>query len=73
MTRKIILKILKEECNTNGDPARMTGIFRSAISWYMKKLNESGLVKEDQMRKSTIYSINPVYRNAIEKTYLKFF
>lgn len=39
----------------------------------MKKLNESGLVKEDQMRKSTIYSINPVYRNAIEKTYLKFF
>lgn len=73
MARKIILKILTEECNTNGDPARTTGIFRSAISWYMKKLNESGLVKEDKMGKSTIYSINPVYRNAIEKTYLKFF
>lgn len=73
MNRKIILKILKEECNTNGDLARTTGISKGAITWYMKQLNESGLIKEDKMGKSTIYSINPVYRDAIEKTYLKFF
>jgi predicted transcriptional regulator len=73
MTRKIILKILKEECNTNGDLARTTGISKGAITWYVKQLNELGLIKEDKVGKSTIYSINPVYRDAIEKTYLKLF
>lgn len=67
MTRKIIYKIFKEECNTNGDLARTTGISKGAITWYMKQLNESGLVKEDRIGKSTIYSINPVYRDEIEK------
>ncbi|PAV12414.1 ArsR family transcriptional regulator, partial [Methanosarcina spelaei] len=72
MTRKIVLKILKEECNTNGDLARITGVSKSAITRYMKQLNESGLINENKMGKSTIYSINPVYRDAIEKMYLKF-
>ncbi|PAV12809.1 hypothetical protein ASJ81_19600 [Methanosarcina spelaei] len=67
MTRKIVLKILKEECNTNGDLARITGVSKSAITRYMKQLNESGLIKENKLGKSTIYSINPVYRDAIEK------
>ncbi|WP_230670002.1 winged helix-turn-helix transcriptional regulator [Methanosarcina barkeri] len=67
MTRKIIYKILKEECNTNGNLARTTGISKGAITWYMKQLNESGLVKEDKMGKNTIYSINPIYRDEIEK------
>jgi predicted transcriptional regulator len=73
MIRKIILKILKEECNTNGDLARETGMSKSAITRYMKQLNESGLINENKLGKSTIYSINPVYRDAIEKMYLKFF
>ncbi|WP_230627924.1 ArsR family transcriptional regulator [Methanosarcina barkeri] len=72
MTRKIVLKILKEECNTNGDLARITGVSKSAITRYMKQLNESGLINENKLGKSTIYSINPVYRDAIEKMYLKF-
>lgn len=67
MNRKIILKILKEECNTNGDLARITGVSKSAITRYMKQLNESGLINENKLGKSTIYSINPVYRDAIEK------
>ncbi|MDW5549700.1 winged helix-turn-helix transcriptional regulator [Methanosarcina sp.] len=67
MTRKIVLKILKEECSTNGDLARTTGVSKSAITRYMKQLNESGLINENKMGKSTIYSINPVYRDAIEK------
>ncbi|MCO5382967.1 MAG: winged helix-turn-helix transcriptional regulator [Methanosarcina barkeri] len=67
MTRKIISKILKEECNTNGDLARTTGISKGAITWYMKQLKESDLIEENQMGKSTIYSINPVYRDTIEK------
>ncbi len=73
MNRKIILKILKEECNTNGDLARTTGVSKSAITRYMKQLNDSGLIKENKLGKSTIYSINPVYRDEIEKMYLKFF
>jgi len=67
MTRKIILKILKEECNTNGDLAREVGVSKSAITRYMKQLNESGLINENKLGKSTIYSINPVYRDEIEK------
>ncbi|KKG18508.1 ArsR family transcriptional regulator [Methanosarcina sp. 2.H.T.1A.6] len=73
ITRKIISKILKEECNTNGDLALTTGISKSTISWYMKQLKESDLIEENKMGKSIIYNINPVYRDSIEKTYMKFF
>jgi predicted transcriptional regulator len=73
MNRKIISKILEEECNTNGDLALTTGISRCTISWYMKQLKELDLIEENKMGRSKIYSINPVYRDTIEKTYVKFF
>ncbi|KKH95472.1 ArsR family transcriptional regulator [Methanosarcina sp. 1.H.T.1A.1] len=73
MNRKIISKILKEECNTNGDLALTTGISRCTISWYMKQLKALDLIEENKMGRSKIYSINPVYRDTIEKTYVKFF
>ncbi|WP_255336928.1 winged helix-turn-helix transcriptional regulator [Methanosarcina sp. KYL-1] len=73
MTRKILLNILKEECNTNMDLARTIGISRSTISWHMKQLKELDIIEENKEGKSMIYSINPVYRDTIEKTYVKFF
>jgi predicted transcriptional regulator len=73
MTRKIISKILEEECNTNRDLARTTGISKGAITWYMKQLKDLDLTEENKMGRSTIYSINPVYRNTIEAAYMKSF
>ena len=73
MTRKIISNILYKECNTNGDLSQEIGISRAAINWHMTKLKDSGLIEEDKIGRSTIYSINPVHRDSIEKTYLKFF
>lgn len=67
MTRNIIYKILKKECNTNGDLARTTGISKSAITWYIKQLKELDIIKENKVGKSIIYNINPIYRDTIEK------
>ncbi|MDY9927310.1 winged helix-turn-helix transcriptional regulator [Methanosarcina sp.] len=67
MTRKIISKILEEECNTNRDLARTTGISKGTVTWYMKQLKDLDLIEENKMGRSTIYSINPVYRDALEK------
>jgi len=73
MTRKIISNILDEECNTNRDLALTTGISKGTITWYIKQLKELDLIEENKVGRSTMYSINPVYRDAIEKTYIKFF
>ena len=73
MTRNIIYKILKEECNTNGDLARTTGISKSAITWYIKQLKELDLIEENKVGKSIIYNINPIYRDTIEKEAYKIF
>ncbi|MHC1754957.1 MAG: winged helix-turn-helix transcriptional regulator [Methanosarcina sp.] len=73
MSRKIILNILYKECNTNGDLAQEIGISRAAMNWHMTKLKDSGLIEEDKVSRSTTYSINPVHRDSIEKTYMKFF
>jgi len=70
--RKIVSKILKKECNTNRDLAREMGFSRGTISWYMKQLKESDLIEENRVGRSAIYSINPVYRDAIERFQLKF-
>lgn len=67
MTRKIIFEILREECNTNGDLARTTGMSKSAITWYIKQLKELDLIEENKIGRSTIYNINPIYRDTIEK------
>jgi len=72
MKRNIIWNILYKECNTNGDLAQKIGVSRAAINWHMTKLKDSGLIEEDKVGRSTIYSINPVYRDLIEKTYMKF-
>jgi predicted transcriptional regulator len=73
MTRKIIFKILDEECNTNRDLALTTGISKGTITWYIKQLKELDLIEENKIGRSIMYSINPVYRNTIETTYVKFF
>jgi predicted transcriptional regulator len=73
MTRRIISKILDEECNTNGDLALTTGISKGTVTWYIKQLKELDLVEENQVGRSTLYNINPVYRDTIETMCLKFF
>jgi predicted transcriptional regulator len=67
MNRKIIFEILREECNTNGDLARKTGMSKSAITWYIKQLKELDLIEENKVGKSAIYNIKPIYRDIIEK------
>lgn len=67
MTRKIIFEILREEYNTNGELARTTGMSKSAITRYVKQLKELDLIEENKVGRSTIYNINPNYRNTIEK------
>lgn len=67
MTRKIIFEILREEYNTNGELARTTGISKGAITWYIKQLKELDLIEENKVGRSTIYNINPTYRDTIEK------
>jgi predicted transcriptional regulator len=73
MTRRIISKILDEECNTNGDLALTTGVSKGTVTWYIKQLKELDLIEENQIGRSTLYNINPVYRDTIETMYLKFF
>ncbi|AKB36898.1 Transcriptional regulator, ArsR family [Methanosarcina siciliae C2J] len=73
MSRNIILNILYRECNTNGDLARKIGISRAAMNWHVTKLKDSGLIEEYKAGRSMIYSINPVYRDLIERSYMKFF
>ncbi len=72
MTRIIISNILYKKCNTNGDLARKIGVSKGTISWYANQLKESGLIEENKVGRSTTYSINPVYRDSIKKTYVKF-
>jgi len=67
MNRKIVFEILTEECNTNGDLARKTGMSKSAITWYIKQLKELDIIEENRVGRSTIYNINPNYRDTIEK------
>lgn len=67
MTRKIIFEILREEYNTNGELARTTGISKGAITWYIKQLKELDIIEENKVGRSTIYNINPTYRDTIEK------
>ncbi|WP_229391472.1 winged helix-turn-helix transcriptional regulator [Methanosarcina sp. DH2] len=67
MILKIISKILKEECNTNGDLARTIGISKGAITWYIKQLKELDLIEENKIGRKTTYSINSVYRDVIKK------
>lgn len=71
--QRIILEILKGKCSTNAALSREIGISRGTVSWYMKQLKELDLIEENKMGRSKIYSINPVYRDTIEKTYMKFF
>ncbi len=67
ITREIISKILDEESNTNRDLALATGISKGTITWHIKQLKESDLIKENKVGRSTIYSINPIYRDTIKK------
>lgn len=73
MTRRIVSKILDEECNTNGDLARTTGVSKGTVTWYINQLKELDLIEENQIGRSTLYNINPVYRDTIETMYMKFF
>jgi predicted transcriptional regulator len=73
MTRKIISKILKEECSTNGDISRTTGVSKGTITWYTKQLKELDFIEENKVGRNIIYNINPAYRNTMEKIYMKFF
>ena len=73
ITRKIIFEILREECNTNGDLARTTGMSKSAITWYIKQLKELDLIEENKVGRSTIYNINPIYQNTIKKEIYEIF
>jgi len=40
---------------------------KSAITWYIKQLKELDLIEENKIGRSTIYNINPIYRDTIEK------
>lgn len=73
MARKIISKILDEECNTNRDLAQTTGISKGTITWHIKQLKELDLIEENKVGRSTMYNINPDYRDTIETMYMKFF
>lgn len=72
MTRKIILKVLEEECNTNRDIVQTTGVSKGAITWYMKQLKELDLIEENKVGRFIMYSINPAYLDTIKK-YSKIF
>ncbi|MDQ1251539.1 MAG: hypothetical protein QG646_645 [Euryarchaeota archaeon] len=73
MTRRIISKILDEECNTNRDLAQTTGISKGTVTWHIKQLKKLDLIEENQVGRSTMYNINPAYRDTIETMYMKFF
>lgn len=73
MTRKIVSKILDKECNTNRDLSRTTGISKGTVTWYIKQLKELDLIEENKVGRSTVYNINPDYRDTIETMYMKFF
>ena len=67
MTRKIISKILQEECNTNRDLVQVTGISKGTITWYMKQLKELDLIEENKIGRIIKYNINPAHQDTIKK------
>jgi predicted transcriptional regulator len=67
MNQKIISKILNEKCNTNVALAREIGVSKATISWYIKNLRETGLIKETKKGRRTIYRINRSYKLLVEE------
>lgn len=71
--RKIVFKVLSEEYKTNKELAREIGISYNTIRWHMEKLDELGVFEKNKVGKNIKYSIAPIYRDSLEKMYMKFF
>lgn len=65
--QKIVSEILSEKCNTNIALAREFGVSRATISWYVKNLKETGLIKETKRGRNIIYKIDTSYRTLIKR------
>jgi predicted transcriptional regulator len=65
--QRIISEIFYDKCNTNIALAREFGVSRATISWYLKSLKETGLIKETKRGRNIIYRINTSYRTLIKR------
>lgn len=65
--QRIISEILNGKCNTNIALAREIGVSRATISWYVKNLKETGLIKETKRGRNIIYKINTSYKTLIKR------
>lgn len=65
--QRIVSEILHNKCNTNIDLAREFGVSKSTISWYVKSLKETGVIKETKRGRNIIYKINTSYKSLINR------
>jgi predicted transcriptional regulator len=65
--QRIVSEILNENCNTNIALAREFGVSRATISWYVKNLKETGLIKETKRGRNIIYRINTSYKTLLKR------
>ena len=63
----IVSEILNEKCNTNTALAREFGVSRATISWHVKNLKETGLIKETKTGRNIIYKINTSYNTLMRR------
>jgi predicted transcriptional regulator len=64
--QRIISEILNGKFN-NATLAREIGISKGTVSWHMKNLKETGLIKETKTGRNVIYKINTSYKTLIKR------
>ena len=65
--KRIISEIKNGKCSTNIDLAREFGVSRATISWYVKNLKETGLIKETKRGRNIIYKIDTSYKTLVKR------
>ncbi len=65
--QRIISEILNGKFNNNATLAQEIGISKGTVSWHVKNLKETGLIKETKTGRSIIYKINTSYKTLIKR------
>ncbi len=65
--QRIISEILNGKFDNNATLAREIGISKGTVSWHMKNLKETGLIKETKIGRNIIYKINTSYKTLIKR------
>ena len=65
--QRIVSEILNDKCNNNATLAQEMGVSKGTVSWYVKNLIETGLIKETKRGRNIIYKINTSYKTLVNR------